>query len=112
MTKQLFISCLIASGLIFTSNIVSAKGNITAGKEKSATCAACHGVGGKSEIPFNPTLAGQYADYIVRALKDYKSGDRQNPIMSGMTAALSDEDMEDLAAYFEAQEGLTVLPKP
>ena len=60
----------------------------------------------------NPILAGQYADYIVRALKDYKSGDRQNAIMNGIAAGLSEKDMEDLAAYFSSQSGLTTLPKP
>ena len=111
INKQLFILFLIASGLTMTTSTVAA-GDAAAGEEKAATCAACHGEGGRSEIPFNPVLAGQYADYIVRALKDYKSGDRDNAIMTPMAAALSEEDMEDLAAYFSSQEGLYNLPNP
>ena len=99
INKQLFISFLVASGLMLTTSVVNA-GDAAAGKEKSATCAACHGEGGKSEIPFNPILAGQYKDYIIRALKDYRSGDRKNPLMGPMAAGLSDEEIEDLAAYF------------
>lgn len=110
INKQLFISLLVASSLMMTMSAVQA-GDAAAGKEKSATCAACHGEGGRSEIPFNPVLAGQYKDYIVRALKDYRSGDRKNPMMAPMAAGLSDEDIEDLAAYFSSQEGLIVLPK-
>ncbi len=98
--------------LAFNSFSVSAKGDAAAGQEKSAACAACHGADGNSQIPMNPILAGQYADYIVRALMDYKSGARQNPIMAGMAAGLSKEDMEDLAAYFSSQQGLTTLPRP
>lgn len=89
-----------------------AAGDAAAGKEKSAVCAGCHGEDGNSTITMNPRLAGQYADYLVRALKDYKSGDRKNAIMNGIAAGLSDEDMKDLAAYFSSQSGLTTLPTP
>jgi len=83
-----------------------AGGDVAAGKAKSAACAACHGADGNSQIPVNPTLAGQHADYLARALEEYKSGARQNPIMAGMAASLSEQDMQDLAAYFAAQDGL------
>ncbi len=83
-----------------------AGGDPAEGKAKSAPCAACHGADGNSQIAANPKLAGQHASYIVRALKDYKSGARKNPIMAGFAAALSEQDMEDLAAYFSAQQGL------
>ena len=106
------ISLIITVALAMGSSVVFARGDAAAGKEKSAVCAACHGADGNSQIPMNPILAGQYADYIVRALMDYKSGARQNPIMAGMTVGLSKEDMEDLAAYFSSQSGLTVLPRP
>ncbi len=85
-----------------------AGGDPVAGKEKSALCAACHGETGVSRAPNFPKLAGQNADYIVRALIDYKSGKRKNPIMGGQVANLTAEDMADLAAYFSAQEGLSV----
>jgi cytochrome c553 len=79
-----------------------------AGKEKSRTCAACHGVDGNSAAPDFPRLAGQNADYLVKAMKDYKSGLRKNPIMAPMAAPLTARDMAELAEYYAAQPGLTL----
>lgn len=79
-------------------------GNVTAGKTKSAACAACHGSDGNSLIPIYPSLAGQSANYIAKQLADFKSGDRNDPVMAGMVAALTEEDMNDLAAYFAVQD--------
>lgn len=87
-----------------------AKGDPAAGQRKSQVCVACHGVDGNSENPIYPRLAGQYEDYLLRAMLDYKSGARQNPIMAGMVAGLSEQDMQDLAAYFAAQRGLVDTP--
>lgn len=84
-----------------------AGGNAEAGKAKSATCAGCHGPDGNSPAPSFPKLAGQHEDYMHQALKDYKSGKRKNPIMSGQVASLSDQDMQDLAAFFAKQKGLS-----
>jgi len=82
------------------------KGNVAAGQEKSKTCTSCHGpTGNESLDPSYPKLAGQYPEYLAKALHDYKSGERQNAIMAGMAAALTDEDIDDLAAYYAAQEG-------
>jgi cytochrome c553 len=86
---------------------VQAGGNAEAGKAKSAACAACHGQDGNSATATFPKLAGQHADYLYHSLKDYKSGKRKNPIMSGQVANLSEQDMKDLAAYFAKQKGLT-----
>jgi cytochrome c553 len=80
------------------------KGNVSAGKSKSATCSACHGADGNSLIPMYPNLAGQSANYLAKQLKEFKSGDRNNPVMAGMVAALNEEDMYDLAAFFAVQE--------
>jgi cytochrome c553 len=88
-----------------------AGGNIEAGKEKSTACAACHGADGVSPSPMFPTLAGQHADYMVKVLNDYKSGARKNAMMQSTTAALSDEDIVNLAAYFASQTGLKTLEK-
>lgn len=84
---------------------VVAKGNVQAGKAKAAqVCAACHGAdGAKPVAPDQPVLAGQYADYLAKALADYKSGKRNNAIMKGFAAQLSRQDMEDLAAWFASQ---------
>ena len=74
-----------------------------AGKAKSALCAACHGVDGNSVIPMNPNLAGLGEQYIAAQLAAFKSGKRQNATMRGMVAALSSQDMLDLAAYYAGQ---------
>lgn len=96
----LFVLGLAASGAMAA--------NIAAGKEKAATiCAACHGPDGITTIdPSYPKLAGQYPDYLARALSDYKSGARKNAIMSGMAAALSKEDIANISAYYAS------LPSP
>lgn len=85
-------------------------GNPEAGRKKAEVCAACHGLdGAKPTAPENPILAGQHYDYLVKALKDYKSGKRDNPVMKGFAAGLSTRDIEDLAAWFASQKsGLAV----
>ena len=82
-----------------------AKGNAESGKAKAAqVCAACHGPdGNKPTGPDFPVLAGQYPDYLKKALSDYKSGKRNNPIMKGFAATLSTQEMDDLAAWFASQ---------
>ena len=80
--------------------------NPEAGKEKSRTCAACHGPDGNSATGDFPKLAGQHYDYLVKALKDYKTGARKNAIMTPQVANLNQRDFEDLAAYFSEQQGL------
>jgi len=82
--------------------------NPAAGKEKSKTCAACHGPDGNSAAADFPRLAGQHYDYLVKALSDYKSGERKNAIMAPLAASLSKRDIEDLAAFYSRQQGLTV----
>ncbi len=91
--------------LMLAGASVFAGGDVAAGKEKSAPCAACHGADGNSTDPNFPLLAGQHADYLVKALEDYKSGARKNAIMAGFAAGLSRKDMEDLSAYFARQKG-------
>jgi len=83
-----------------------AKGNADKGKEKaSQVCAACHGPeGNKPSAPDQPILAGQHYDYLVKALSDYKSGKRANPIMKGMASTLTRQDIEDIAAWFSSQK--------
>jgi cytochrome c553 len=89
--------------------LAQAKGDPAAGKEKSVTCQACHGLDGKSIAPNYPNLAGQHESYLVKALADYRAGRRTNPIMAPMAANLSDQDIEDLAAWYASQEGLKDL---
>ncbi len=95
---------LIAAALALCGNAV-AGGNAANGKAISEkVCGACHGVdGAKPVAPENPILAGQYGDYIVKALSDYKKGKRANPVMKAMADPLSRKDIEDLAAWFASQ---------
>ncbi len=88
---------LVSSGGVFA-------GDIAAGKVKSATCAGCHGADGNSMIPAFPKLAGQNEAYFIKQLKDYKANTtRKDDIMFGMVLALSDEDMADIAAFYQSQ---------
>lgn len=103
---QRFITPLAIALLTSSANVALAAGDAAAGKQKSQSCAACHGPEGNSDNTQYPRLAGQYADYLYHSLKAYKSGARQNAIMNGMVSALSDQDMQDLAAYYASQQGL------
>lgn len=95
---------LVGLGLLLSAS-VHAAGNAAAGAEKSKPCQACHGADGNGVgNPMYPILAGQYPDYLEQALKSYRSGDRVNVIMQGMAAALSDQDIADLTAYFGSQK--------
>jgi cytochrome c553 len=66
-------------------------------------CAACHGVDGNSPLSLNPSLAGQHPEYLLKQLTEFKSGARSNPVMAGMVANLSPDDMRNLAAYYSSQ---------
>lgn len=81
-----------------------AAGDIDAGKTKAAPCAACHGADGNSPTGAFPIIAGQHKDYLARAMEDYKTGKRKNPIMAGFAATLTAQDRADLAAYFASQK--------
>ena len=91
---------LLIALLAFASSHVQAGGNVGAGAEKAKPCAACHGADFNTPVtPDIPRLAGQHEDYLARALADYKEGSRKNPVMSGQAAALSAQDIRDVAAY-------------
>ncbi len=98
-------SVLIAifATLVFASNAAMA-GDIEAGKAKSAICASCHGPNGNSVNPLWPNLAGQKEQYLVKQIKAFRDGTRQDPMMAPMVAALSDEDIANLAAYYASQK--------
>lgn len=107
----------LAMGLVITgaSPILHAEGKISSGKEKSASCASCHGDLGNSPAPNFPKLAQQNASYLVKQLMAFKAGTRQDPMMGPMAMALSDADMADVAAFYAAQKISTnempVLPE-
>jgi cytochrome c553 len=84
-----------------------AAGDAALGRQKSQACAACHGADGNTPTgPDFPRLAGQHHDYLMKALRDYKSGERKNPIMAAQVGNLNPQDMADLAAFYSSQKGL------
>lgn len=100
------ISLAVVCGLGFAALPLYAAeaGDAAAGKGKTAMCAGCHGIGGYRtvfpEVYHVPKLGGQHAAYIVKALQEYKAGNRSHPSMRAIAAGLSDKDMADLAAYY------------
>ncbi len=102
--KKLVIALTSALLAGFIPTLVLADGDAAAGQAKSALCGSCHGTDGNSPLAMNPKLAGQNASYIVKQLKDFKSGDRPGQTMSAMVLALSEQDMEDIAAWYASQE--------
>ena len=99
--KRSFLTATIIVVSIGIVGAAQAAGDVAAGKTKSAKCSACHGANGQG-VPPNPALAGKPEAQQVQALKDYKSGAKANPIMKGMAASLSDQDMEDISAYYSS----------
>ena len=81
-----------------------ADGDAEAGKVKAVTCAGCHGANGVSTNPVWPSLAGQKEQYLAKQLRDFRDGKRHNPVMAPMAKALTDQDIENLAAYYSGLE--------
>jgi cytochrome c553 len=86
--------------LILVMGVVHAEGDINRGKQKSASCNACHGDRGISKNPFWPNLAGQKELYLIKQLKAFRDGSRKAPLMFPVVKDLTDADIEDLAAYY------------
>lgn len=106
MNKLLIVATTCALAFAYTPSFAS--GDAAAGKNKTQVCAACHGADGNSTAPEFPRLAGQNADYLQKALERYKNKTRNNAIMNGFAANLSEQDIEDITAYFSSQKGLVV----
>lgn len=92
----------LIAGLLASPMVLA--GDAAAGKEKAQACVSCHGLGGRSTNPNNPNLAGQKKNYLIKALKAYRAGDRKDPMMNSLTASLSDADIENLAEYYSSQK--------
>ena len=103
MTAKLVAALSLVATLGCSANAFAA-GSVEAGQAKSATCMACHGMDGNSLSPEWPNLASQHPAYIERQIKAFKSGERQNDLMSPMAMIVTDEDAADLAAYFSSQK--------
>ena len=103
----LLIICSTAQATETKAAPVVAKADAARGKASSAVCAACHAADGNSTISANPKLAGQHYDYLAKQLRDFKNtgeGGRKSPVMNGIAAGLSEEQVRDLAAYFASQK--------
>lgn len=100
MKNQIVIAAVLIGMASFGSAV--AGGDVAAGKAKAAVCAACHGANGISNNPLWPNLAGQKEQYLIKQIKAFKSGERKDPLMTPQAAQLSDQDIENLAAYFSS----------
>lgn len=98
--KTVILSLVVSLGV---SGLAYAKGDAEAGKAKIATCTACHGATGVSAVPTYPNLAGQGERYLIKQIKEIKSGVRRVPEMAPFTGGLSDKDIEDISAFYASQ---------
>ena len=94
----------VSVALALAGGLAQAAGDAAAGKQKAMACGACHGLDGNSMAPQFPDLAGQHASYIAKQIADFKAGVRKDPVMSAQAAAVKDEDVADIAAYFSDQK--------
>lgn len=104
LTIRFMLPGLVLVTALLTGSPAMASGSAEAGQAKAATCAACHGLDGRSSNPEWPNLAGQNATYLVRSLQSFKNGERQNVLMTSQAMPLSDQDILDLAAWFSSQK--------
>ncbi len=100
MIKKIIV---LSISLVF-SNAVLAEGNATVGKAKAESCASCHGEDGNSMVSTFPKLAEQHEAYLVKQLQDFKDGFRNAPMMAPLAMALSDQEIENIAAYYTSQK--------
>lgn len=116
--KKLFINIIVSIFVVATASSFASEeahesshdaAPAKSGAEVAKQCVACHGEDGNSLTPNFPRIAGQHADYMLHTLKSYKNGDRKNAIMAGIVAALSEEEMKNVAAFYADQTGLSVV---
>ncbi|OYU90326.1 MAG: cytochrome c4 [Burkholderiales bacterium PBB5] len=100
----LSLSALISVSAFAAETKAPAKPDLAKGAEKATqVCAACHTADGSRGSPANPILQGQHTEYLVKQLTEFKAGKRANPIMSGMAAALTEDDMKNVAAFYNSK---------
>ena len=98
------LALALATPLMAAEPAAPAKPDLTKGQATAQVCAACHTADGTRGIPTNPILQGQHPEYLVKQLTEFKAGKRQNPIMQGMAASLSEEDMRNVAAFYASKQ--------
>ncbi len=115
MTQKPFLAAVFAAALavpaLALAQTAAPVGTAAAGEKKTQMCAGCHGIMGwrtaYPEVYKVPKIGGQHGAYIVKALQEYRSGERSHPSMRAIAASLSDQDMADLAAYYAAGAAMT-----
>ncbi|MEW5824802.1 MAG: cytochrome c [Pseudomonadota bacterium] len=95
------LGLVLGLGVALLAPVVAQAADAAAGEKKAAVCFACHGKDGKAAMKTYPNLAGQNREYLVLALKAYRDGGRNDPVMVPMAKALTDTDIENIAAYFD-----------
>ena len=103
------VTAVLAALLLSVATAAGAANLDAGGAKAKEVCQACHGLDGNSQVPDYPKLGGQRQDYLAKALRDYKSGARKNPIMASFAGGLSTQDIENLAAYYAAQPAVLVV---
>jgi len=99
-------SILTACGLLLAASLPAYANDSAEIQMKTKVCTTCHGPDGNSPSPEFPKLAGQHRDYLMKALRDYKSGARKNPVMAPQAANLSPRDIDEIATYYSQQKGV------
>lgn len=89
----------VAASMLATADRARAE-DATAGRQKALQCQGCHGLDGRAKIPGAPHIGGQVREYLAKSMRDYKSGARKDEMMAVVVRQLSDQDIEDLAAYY------------
>jgi cytochrome c553 len=107
LMKKFMLGSFAMAAFVAATAVTAA--DLKAGETKvKAVCQACHGTDGNSQSSDYPKLGGQYPDYLAKALRDYKSGARKNPIMGAFAGTLSTADIENVSAYYAAQPAVLV----
>jgi len=109
--ESALVACAVTFSLVLYAPSALGAGNISAGRQKALACQTCHGLDGLSKLPDAPNIAGNPEQYLVRQLNAFKKGERKNDMMTLVVQPLSDQDVEDLAAYYAAIEVTVTVPR-
>ena len=105
MKRSIVLSALLGGASVLLAGQATAGGDPKAGETKAIACAGCHGIEGYHSVYPTysvPRVGGQHAQYVIQALKEYREGKRTHPTMRAQASSLSDQDIQDIAAYFES----------
>ena len=109
--KKHAIAALVVAGAMTTAGNCAAAEDAAAGRQKALQCQACHGLDGLAKVPGAPHIGGQVKEYLVKSMRDYKTGARKDEVMAVVVRQLSEQDIEDLAAFY-AGSGLQAKGEP